>query len=135
MKEIRVSAGIIQSDDKILCVQRGKGKFEYISYKYEFPGGKIEGEENPKDALMRELMEEMDMEIIPDSMEHFMTVHHTYPDFRIEMHAFLCPVEEPRFTLLEHIDFQWLPADRLHELDWAGADWPIVKALGTRMNP
>ena len=108
MKEITVSAGIIVNKDKVLCVQRNKAKYEYISYKYEFPGGKIELGEGGKTALKRELMEEMKLEISIDDMEHFLTVEHEYPDFRVVMHTYICPNENPEFTLLEHIDYKWL---------------------------
>ena len=42
MKKLEVSAGILMNNDQILCLQRGKGKYNYVSYKYEFPGGKLE---------------------------------------------------------------------------------------------
>lgn len=132
MKGYKVSAGVIVEDGKILCVQRGKGKYDYISFKYEFPGGKIEGAEDAKEALARELMEEMELDIGIETMEYLTTVYHTYPDFHIEMHAYLCPVVNPEFTLLEHMDFKWMPANRLWEMDWAEADWPIVKILEER---
>jgi 8-oxo-dGTP diphosphatase len=45
------------------------------------------------------------------------------------MHAYLCPQENPEFTLLEHIDYKWLFKHQLRELDWAEADLPIVSAL------
>ena len=63
MKHYEVVAAIIEHDNKILCMQRNKSKFVYTSYKFEFPGGKIEAGEENHEALERELREEMDMDI------------------------------------------------------------------------
>ena len=62
-KHYTVSAAIIIENKKILCVQRNKGKYNYISYKYEFPGGKLEEGEKEEDALKREISEELNLEI------------------------------------------------------------------------
>ena len=59
MKKIEVVAAIIKNENKILCVQRAKNKLDYISEKFEFPGGKIEKKETKTEALRRELVEEM----------------------------------------------------------------------------
>ena len=63
MKQLVVVGGIIEYNGKILCMQRNKGKYDYTSYKYEFPGGKLEEGETYPQALMRELREEMDMKV------------------------------------------------------------------------
>ena len=65
MKEIKVSAAIIINKGKILCVQRGINKFEYISNKFEFPGGKIDAGEELIDGLVREVLEETGIRIKP----------------------------------------------------------------------
>ena len=70
-KHYTVSAAIIIENKKILCVQRNKGKYDYISYKYEFPGGKIEINESQIDALHRELKEELDISV--DIKSFFLT--------------------------------------------------------------
>ena len=61
MKKIEVVAAILCFEDKILCVQRAESKLPYISKKFEFPGGKIEQGESQKEALKRELIEELNM--------------------------------------------------------------------------
>ena len=132
MKLIKVSAGIIIDRDKILCVQRGAGKYDYISYKFEFPGGKVELGENGKEALRRELIEEMKLVIEIETMEHFLEISHEYPDFKLVMDSYICRVENPKFELMEHIDGKWLMAEELSSLDWAEADMPIVNALMNR---
>ena len=129
MKKIEVVAAILVHENKILCMQRGKGKYEYISYKYEFPGGKIDPGENAAQALIREIKEEMDIEIDVSDDDYFMTVEHTYPDFQITMHSFICKVEDKNFLRKEHIEHCWLKQDELHKLDWAPADVPITEKL------
>ena len=127
MKTLEVVAAIIVDHDEILCMQRGAYKLSYISKKYEFPGGKVEVGESLQTALMRELDEELKMDIIVDDL--FLTVDHTYPDFHIIMHGFLCHVLTRELQLTEHIDYKWLSIDKLETLDWAAADLPIVKKL------
>lgn len=127
MKEVEVVAAIIISDGKILCVQRNINKYEYISKKFEFPGGKIEISETKEQAIVREIQEELKMNI--EVQEEFLTVHHEYPDFKIIMHSFICSCEDALLTLTEHIDYKWLSKNELFELDWAAADIPIVEEL------
>jgi 8-oxo-dGTP diphosphatase len=126
-KHYTVSAAIIVENRKILCVQRNKGKYDYISYKYEFPGGKLEEGENEEDALKREIAEELNLEI--DVAEKFLVVKHEYLDFNLTMHSYLCKANTEKLVLKEHIDAKWLNKNELIELDWAAADLPIVSKL------
>lgn len=127
MKKIEVVAAVISLNDKYLCLQRNKAKFDYISYKWEFPGGKVESGETNKDALIREIKEELDYNIKVGEL--ITIVRHQYPDFHITMHAYLCNAEDNNFKLKEHIDYKWLSKNELENLDWAAADIPIVNIL------
>lgn len=129
MKSIEVVAAIIQFNNKILCVQRGENKLEYISKKYEFPGGKMEIGETKEETIKREILEELKMEITVE--KEFLTVTHQYPDFILTMHSFLCSCNNPELTLTEHIDFKWLAKDELEQLDWAAADVSFINELST----
>lgn len=127
MKKIEVVAAILTHNEKILCAQRAENKLDYISKKFEFPGGKIELGESKKEALKRELEEELS--ISPEINELFITVTHQYPDFELTMHTFMCNVDTKEITLNEHISSKWLKRDELLGLDWAAADIPIVEKL------
>lgn len=127
MKRVEVVAAIIMFENEILCVQRPQNKLAYISEKYEFPGGKIESGETQKEALGRELFEELNITASIQSL--FLTVIHEYPDFELTMHSFICLVKSKKITLNEHIDSKWLTVEQLSSLDWAAADIPIVNKL------
>jgi 8-oxo-dGTP diphosphatase len=127
MKHYDVVAAIIMDDNRVLCVQRNHGKYDYISLKYEFPGGKIEPDETREQALERELLEELDLNI--EIEREFLTVNHQYLDFSITMHSFICTALNSTLNLKEHIAFKWLNTNNLSILDWAEADLPIVSKL------
>jgi 8-oxo-dGTP diphosphatase len=127
MKKVEVVAAVIFHNNKILCVQRGDNKYNYIAYKYEFPGGKVEYGESFEEAIKREILEELNLEIIIDS--RFITVTHDYPDFVLTMHSFICSCNSTKLELSEHIAFKWLDKNELSTLDWAAADVPIVNEL------
>lgn len=129
MKKIEVVAAIVKNSNQILCVQRPEHKLEYISEKFEFPGGKIEQGETQKQALRRELNEELSIDVKID--DHFITVEYRYPDFELTMHAFWVYVESRDLRLNEHISKRWLNKDELYDVDWAAADIPIVEKLNS----
>ena len=79
MKKVEVAAAVVMDKGEILCVQRGKSKFSYISEKFEFPGGKIEGGETLKETVIRELKEELLLDVL--AKKKLITVEHQYPDF------------------------------------------------------
>ncbi len=127
MKHIEVVAAVILNKNQYLCVQRNSSKYDYISYKYEFPGGKIEENETNEEALLREIKEELNLEIQIE--KHIITIKHKYPDFKISMNTYLCNSKTREITLNEHVNQKWLAKEDLPNLDWAEADLPIVNYL------
>lgn len=129
MKSIRVVAAIIKSVDEegkpiIFATQRGYG--EYKDW-WEFPGGKIEEGEAPKDALVREIQEELDATI--EVGDYLTTVEYDYPKFHLSMDCFWCTLKEGHLTLLEHEAAKWLPLDDLRQVNWLPADVAVIEAI------
>ena len=126
-KSVYVVAAIIVRDGKYLCTQRGLNSKPYISQKWEFPGGKVEAGESNREAIVREIQEELGISV--SVRNEFATVQHEYPDFIITMEAFLCTWNAGEISLTEHIAYKFLEADELGRLDWAAADIPLVQKL------
>lgn len=129
MKKIEVVAAIIVKDKEVLCTQRNYNKQDYISYKYEFPGGKVESGETLIEALVREIKEELNAIINLYEKDFFMKVDHSYPDFNLVLHSYICKLDNFTFNLNEHINYKWCSKDEIKKLDWAAADIPIVNRL------
>ena len=127
MKKVFVVAGVIINEKKILCAQRSKNNLNYISKKFEFPGGKIEKFETDEQCLKREILEELSLEI--EINDFYMLVNHIYPDFKLNMKVYLCSSKTRNVILKEHISCKWLSLKNIPNLDWAKADLPIVRKL------
>lgn len=128
MKIVKVVAAVILHESKILCALKGNHKYEYLSNKYEFPGGKVEQNETPEQAIVREIYEELNLDI--KVKKPLITVSHEYPHFKIELITFLCEtVTINHLIIQEHKNIEWLSSTELLSLDWAAADLPIVNYL------
>ena len=124
MKTINVVAAVIFKDGKIFATQRGYGAFKDG---WEFPGGKIELEETPQEALVREIQEELDVKIeVGDLID---TIEYDYPSFHLSMDCFWCIVTDGEITLKEAEDARWLSKDELYSVDWLPADMELIEKL------
>lgn len=125
-KEIKVVGAIIFKDSKILCCQRGPGRA--LAHLFEFPGGKIEGNETKVDALAREIREELQVEV-HITEEEYEVCRYDYDFGLVDLTTFVCHLAsgEPRLT--EHVSAKWLSPHELDTLDWAPADIPTVEKL------
>lgn len=126
MKKLEVVGAIIIEDKKLLSAKRGEAKNPEVAYKYEFVGGKIEPNESKEDALVREVMEEMNMTV--EVISHFMTVTYQYAMYEVTLHSFLCK-RHSDYVIKEHLHSDWFSKNDLVFEDWAPADEPILKAL------
>lgn len=125
MKQIEVSAAVIQKDNLILAAKRNYGEFEGM---WEFPGGKIEKNETQKQALQREISEEFSVNIIIN--EYITTVEYDYPTFHLTMHCYHCQLPEGQeIHLSVHEDIIWANKEELLSLEWLPADLPIVEHI------
>lgn len=123
-----VSAAIFIDGNKALCFKRGISKYPYLSYKYEFPGGKLEVGETPKEAIIRELREELDIDLDSSDVNEFLDTIHEYPDFTVTMHFFIIEYV-PDYVLKEHSDAIWVESGLLSQVDLAEADKDVIESL------
>ena len=124
MKTVKVVAAIIVHENRIFATQRGYGAFKDG---WEFPGGKIEPGETPQEALIREIREELKMEIrVKEFLE---TVEYDYPEFHLSMDCFLCQIQSGEPVLTEHEAAQWLTVETLDSVDWLPADQGLVDRI------
>lgn len=128
MKKIHVVAAIIQKENKILATQRGYGPFKG---QWEFPGGKVNVEELPADALIREINEELAANI--NVLHFFATITHQYPDFFLHMDCFLCSLTSESIQLLEHQDAKWLSKNELEQVKWLPADLKLIPQIKSHL--
>ena len=130
MKKIEVVAAVIVRDGKVFATQRGYGAYKDW---WEFPGGKMEAEESPQDALVREIREELDAEISVDSFLD--TVEWDYPEFHLTMHCFVCSLQSEALHLNEHEAARWLGRDELRSVRWLSADLSLLPSIETLTAP
>ena len=124
MKTIEVVAAIIVKGDHVFATQRGYGDFKGW---WEFPGGKIEAGECPQEALRREIMEELEAEIVVGDLLE--TVEWDYPAFHLTMHCFICSLQSESLHLNEHADSAWLTKETLGSVKWLPADLVLLDKI------
>lgn len=124
MKTIQVVAAIIRDGEKILATQRGYGEFEGG---WEFPGGKVELGESDEVALVREIKEELEVEIEVGEFVH--TVEYDYPNFHLSMNCYFVNVISGEIVLTEHQSAKWLTRDTLMSVEWLPADVSLIELL------
>jgi len=120
---VRVACAIIERHGRVLAAQRSESMS--MPLKWEFPGGKLEDGEGPADCLVREVREELGVDII---VVHALSpVVHAYGTWTIELLPFVCAIRRGAITLHEHKDIIWKPPRELPDLDWPEADIPVLR--------
>lgn len=125
MKRIDVVGAVIVRDGLVLCAQRGSTGA--LPGMWEFPGGKIELGESPREALEREIVEELECRVRVG--EQVASTSHEYDFGIVTLTTFYCELVEGEPKLSEHKEVAWLPPTELHRLEWAPADIPAVELI------
>lgn len=126
MPHFHVACAIIARNGLILAAQRSAAM--KLPHKWEFPGGKLEPGERPAECLLREIREELGVEIV--IIAPLPPTDWAYSDFSVTLHPFVAEImagREPALT--EHQAIRWLPPEELSSLDWAAADAPVLQHL------
>lgn len=128
MKTVKVVAAIICDDmkekNKIFATARGYGD---LKGGWEFPGGKVEPGETSQQALIREIIEELDTEIKVGELID--TVEYDYPTFHLSMDCFWAEVKEGHLELKEAEAAKWLTKDQLDSVTWLPADILLIDQI------
>jgi len=122
---LNVACAIVMNGENVLICQRSERMS--LPLKWEFPGGKVEPDEDDAIAIVREIKEELHLDI--EVLKRLVPVEHRYPAFRIRLIPFLAYVTGGKLRLEEHRDAKWVPVTELGGYDWAPADVPVVEWL------
>ena len=122
-KILNVTCAIILKNKKILVTQRSE-KMK-LPLKWEFPGGKVEKDEDEVDCIIREIKEELNIEI--EILNKLSNSVFDYGSFKINLIPFIAKYESGKIILAEHKNYKLLNKSELLNLDWAEADLPIVE--------
>jgi len=120
---IKVICAIIEENERILVIQRSENM--KLPCKWEFPGGKIEEGETEEECILREIKEELNIEI--KLAKRLAPTKHSYPSFSILLVPFIAKYIGGELKLAEHKTYIWLRKEELPKLDWADADISIVE--------
>lgn len=129
MKRIQVVAAIIHHEGKIFANERGYGEFKGW---WEFPGGKVEIGESLEQALLREIKEELDIEISVEKLID--TIEYDYSKFHLSMTCFLCRYISGNLILKEAQAGRWLEKEEIHGMHWLPADAAIIDKVAKEMS-
>ena len=125
-KTIRVVAALIYKNKKIFAAKRAYG---FLQGKWELPGGKIEINETPEEAIIREIKEELSTDISVNSF--FTNIVYEYPDFILDMDVFECSIIKGRLSLDSniHSEERFMGIGELCPNEWCPADKIIIERL------
>lgn len=124
-----VAAAIKNKNNQILCFQRGPSRT--LENKWEFPGGKIEINETDHQALTREIKEELHANI--KIGEFVGEASYDYEFGHVTMRVYFAELLNNAYQLTEHIQSQWIDAEKLLTIDWAPLDIPIAIQIKERL--
>jgi mutator protein MutT len=127
MRTVIVAAAVIVDGEKVLVAQRREGDLEGLLW--EFPGGKVREGEDPRQALRRELKEELDIEAKVGTILD--TIYYEYPHYPVLLLFYRCDIERGVPRPLGCRDVRWVPVAEVANLTMPPADLPVLERLGS----
>src|SRR5438045_1991742 len=121
------AAALIDVDGRVLLARRPEGKS--MAGLWEFPGGKVDPGETPEAALIRELVEELGVDVAANCLAPFTFASHSYPDFHLLMPLYVCRKWSGIPVAREGQELAWVRPARLHDYPMPPADKPLVAML------
>lgn len=125
---VEVTAAILMEEKKVFIAQRPDGK--RFGGRWELPGGKLEAGGSGEECIIRELKEELGIEV--REAKHFLTVEHSYPNFSVKLFSYIIEEWKGTLDLKEHQAMKWVSINQAIESDILEADLPILEKLLTR---
>ena len=121
------SCALVDPDRRVLICQRPEGKS--LPGLWEFPGGKLEGDETPEDALIRELREELGIETKTACLAPLTFASHGYDSFHLVMPVYVCRKWQGFPRALVHAAIKWVRPTELRNYPMPPADGPLIAPL------
>ncbi len=121
------ACAVVDRDGRVLIARRPEGK--PMAGLWEFPGGKVEEDERPEQAVIRELREELGIDITEVCLAPVTFASHAYPDFHLLMPLFICRRWEGRVSAREGQEIAWVRPQRLRDYPMPPADEPLIAPL------
>ena len=121
------ACALLDADNRVLIAQRPPGKA--MAGLWEFPGGKVEPGETPEDAIIREIAEELGVNITKPCLAPLTFASFDYPDFHLLMPLYVCRRWEGTPVAREHSALKWVRANRFRDYPMPPADEPLISHL------
>ncbi|MCA2686536.1 MAG: 8-oxo-dGTP diphosphatase MutT [Microcystis sp. M038S2] len=127
----QIGVAVIRDDRDLILIDRRLAKGLLGGF-WEFPGGKIEGNETVQECIKREILEEIGIEIAVDS--HLITIDHTYSHFRVNLQVYNCRYLSGEARAIECEEIRWVTIQELDNYTFPAANQEIIRALKDMVN-